>query len=125
MSSIRAPQRMPRPRRTKPTMTSMCGVYDLCPGPREPPRLHAPFTLHLDRPAGTDLQLALEQPRGVVAHLDAVRLAVGFHAGGGIHGVAPEVVAELVLADHARHHRAALHPDAQAQRAAVRGVVLA
>ena len=46
--------------------------------------------------------------------------SVGLHAAGHVHGVAPQVVAELAGPDHPGHHRAGVHADANCQRPTAR-----
>src|SRR5262245_54460669 len=53
-----------------------------------------------------------------LADMDAARLAVRLHARGGVHSIAPDVVGEAGIADHARSRRPAVDADAQPEPAA-------
>ena len=53
-----------------------------------------------------------------LAHLDAARRSVRFHARGDVHGVAPDVVGKARVADHAGGRRPAMDADAQIELAA-------
>src|SRR5882672_1308815 len=50
-----------------------------------------------------------------LAHLDTAGLAIGFHARGGVHRVAPDVVGEPRVADDTGGGRPAVDADAQPQ----------
>src|SRR5262244_574126 len=60
-----------------------------------------------------------------LAHVDAARLAVRFHARGGIHGVAPDIVGEARIADDARCRRTAMDADPHPQLVAAERRLLA
>src|SRR4029079_15790006 len=89
----------------------------------KPPGAHAAFALHLDLAALLQHEVALEEALRAFAQLDSVGLAMRLHARRGVDRVAPQVVAELVLADDAGHDRPDFDTDAQAQREALFRVV--
>src|SRR6187402_1153065 len=77
------------------------------------PGLHLALALDGDRPPRLADELVLEQLLRRPGDLDSPRGSVGFHAARRVHGVAPEVVKEPFPADHARHDRPRVDPDAQ------------
>ena len=62
------------------------------------------------------LEAVLDELVGGAADVHFTGLTAAFHAAGGVHGIAPDVVGELALAHHACHHRTGVHADAQDPR---------
>ncbi len=91
-----------------------------CAGPCSQNTCSSPLPLTAMLPRGTHAKPALERRGDRLGHLDLADLAERFHAAGGVHGVAPEVVNELPPADHPGDHRPAVEPDAH-PRARARG----
>src|SRR5918994_646486 len=79
---------------------------------------HLPLALDLDRPPALEPVAVPQLPVGPLGDLDAAGHPAGLHAAGGVHGVAPQVVAELVGADDPGHHRPAVDTDADLERLA-------
>src|SRR5260370_3964119 len=72
-----------------------------------------PDPLELDRAAVLAKVKGAESTLRLLRYLDAARLAGGLQPARHVDGVAPQIVAEFVLADHAGHHASGVDADAQ------------
>src|SRR5215213_624388 len=77
---------------------------------------HRALALDVDHAARLKSERALEASIDRFGHLDSIGQAVRFHSTGRIHRVAPDVIAELLAADHAGYGRAHMNPDTAAHR---------
>src|SRR5438045_6614297 len=68
--------------------------------PQQEPRLDLPDPLHHDPATQLADELPLDGLVGFPRDLDPADDAVRLHAAGHVHGVAPQVVGDLVQADH-------------------------
>ena len=74
--------------------------------------LHGAFAFDLDFPAWLEPKLIFEIFVGPGTDLNVVRLTLRLHAAGDVHGVAPQIIDELVLSDHTGHYRTGMNADA-------------
>src|SRR5207247_2653426 len=84
--------------------------------PEQKERLRPPPPLELDRAARLDREAAGERALGRAGDVDAAGAAARFQAARNVHGVAPDVVDELVPADDAGDDRAGVDADAELER---------
>ena len=71
--------------------------------------------LEIDVPVVFEFECVADRLPEFVAHLNATRNALALHTRRYVHRIAPEVVADAGVADHARDHRAAMQTDPQRQ----------
>ena len=79
------------------------------------PNLGVAGALDHDRALRPAVERVLDQFVGAAGDLDRAALALRFHAAGDVHDVAPQIVDELLAADHARHHRPGVDADAEGE----------
>src|SRR5262245_49165635 len=81
----------------------------------QPVRGHRALALDLDRAALFAVERLRQRLAKVLRDVHSPRLAVALEPRGDVDGVAPDVVRELGPADHARHDRATVDPDAHVE----------
>ena len=73
----------------------------------------SPCAFHLNGSGGFAVELGADQFVGAARDLDRPALPLGFHAAREVHRRAPEIVDELLAADHAGDHRPGINADAE------------
>ena len=82
---------------------------------REEISRHHASALDLDGLASLGLEPSFQGVQGFGRDMDAAGLPEGLHAARDVHGVTPDIVDELVLADDPGRHRARVQPDPDTQ----------
>jgi hypothetical protein len=82
-------------------------------GSRQKPRRHHAFALHFNLSPLLEGKFFVQFQKYLFRDVYLSRFAVRFHAACGVHGVAPEVVAEFARADNARYCRASMDANTQ------------
>src|SRR5262245_33007047 len=78
------------------------------------PGLHFAFPLYIQRAARLTDKIVLDKFVGGAGNLNRSVAAVRFHAAGGVDGVTPQIVTELLATDDARHYRSGVDADPEA-----------
>ena len=68
------------------------------------------------RRLGGEVVVAPQLFVGRTGDLNAPRLAVAFHAAGRVYSLAPDVIKQLLVTNHARHRRSGMQPDPHLDR---------
>ena len=79
------------------------------------PRFHVAEALDRDGAARSEGECIPKQCGGSGGEVDGVERGAAFHAAGGVHGVAPEVVGEFVAANDTGGERAAVEAGAEVE----------
>src|SRR5579872_654330 len=82
-------------------------------GAAEKIRIHRALAFDVDRSSRLEMPFVARRALKGLGHMDSSRQAVSFHPAGEVHIVTPEVIGELVLADHPRDDRACVDADPQ------------
>ena len=77
--------------------------------------LDQPFAFDIDQPTRLETISRSEQGMGCLRELNLAGHTMGFHPGGRVHRIAPEVIGEFLLADHPSNHRTGMEPNPDLQ----------
>src|SRR3984885_11230427 len=102
--------------------SSGCGRLSRWAGlpPNHTPHFHSARAFHLDGCGGFAFELRANQIMGAARDLDDPALPMRFHAARQVHRRAPEIVDELLAADHSGNHRPGIDADAERKRLAAK-----
>src|SRR3954447_7118482 len=77
--------------------------------------LHRPLALDVHYLPLLERIRMTKLPVDSFGHLDAIGRSISFHSCRGIHGVPPDIVKQLALAEHAGHCRAGVNTDSHGE----------